>query len=244
MKGRLAVRGATLEALITRVYGIRPPQLEGGPGWIRSDRFDISAKAPTDTATDADMFAMIRHLLADRFALRVRTDTRQAPMYKLRLARTDGRFGPGLHRISAACQQTIDSRDQGGAAGGPPPPGPIDLSKPICGRSFMSPVAGNAGVRLTFGGFPLAQLVQRIAADLAAPVVDETGLTGLFDVVLEYERVGRPPAAQGAASEPSPDLPAPPLPSALEQQLGLKLERQVGPTQVLVVEAVERPTPD
>jgi uncharacterized protein (TIGR03435 family) len=72
--------------------------------------------------------------------------------------------------------------------------------------------------------------------------VDETGLTGLFDVVVEYERPGRP--AQGGTLDPNAELPPPPLQSALEQQLGLKLVREMGPTQFLVIEAIDRPTPD
>jgi uncharacterized protein (TIGR03435 family) len=234
--------GVTLDALITRVYGIRPSQLQGGPAWVRSERFDISAKAPGDSATEAEMFEMIKQLLADRFGLRVRFDTRQDTVYKLRLARTDGRFGPALTRATAECQKAIETK-AGAAARGPGSSGLVDPLKPICGVSFASPVAGTAGLRLTMGGMPLAQLVQRLTSDLAAPVLDETGLAGLFDVVLEYERVGRV-ATPPTNADPATELPPPPLPAALEQQLGLKLEREAGPVQIVTIENVQRPTPD
>ena len=183
VKGRLMATGVTLDALITRVYGIRPSQLQGGPAWVRSERFDISAKAPGDSATEAEMFEMIKQLLADRFGLRVRFDTRQDTVYKLRLARSDGRFGPALTRATAECQKAIETK-AGAAARGPGSSGLVDPLKPICGVSFASPVAGNAGLRLTMGGIAIAQLIQRLTNDLAAPVLDETGLAGLFDLVL------------------------------------------------------------
>jgi uncharacterized protein (TIGR03435 family) len=243
VSGRLIAQGATVEGLIIRAYGIRPFQLEGGPSWVRSESFDISAKAPTDSVTEAEMFEMVRHLLADRFGLRVRVETRQAPVYKLRLARTDGRFGAGLNRATPECEKTINARKQTGAqAQGSA--GPVDPSRPVCGVSFMSPVAGNAGLRLTMGGMPLSQLQQRITNDLAAPVVDETGLTGLFDIVLEYERFGRTAGAPTDVSDPNGEPPPPPLQAALQQQLGLKLERETGPVPVVVIEAIQRPTPD
>ena len=241
VKGRLMATGVTLDALITRVYGIRPSQLEGGPSWLRSERFDISAKAPGDSATEAEMFEMIKQLLADRFGLRVRFDTRQDTVYKLRLARSDGRFGPALTRATAECQKAIETKAS--AARGPGSSGLVDPLKPICGVSFASPVAGNAGLRLTMGGIAIAQLIQRLTNDLAAPVLDETGLGGLFDLVLEYERVGRV-ATPSTNADPATELPPPPLQAALEQQLGLKLEREAGPVQILTIENVQRPTPD
>jgi uncharacterized protein (TIGR03435 family) len=241
--GALVIRGATLEDLITRLYGIKSFQLEGAPNWIRLERFDISARSASGSATEAETFKMLRQLLADRFGLRLHPETRQAPVYKLRLARADGQLGPGLNRTSADCQRSIEAGNRGsGRAQGAARE--VDPLRPICGITFSSPVAGNAGLRLTMGGVPLAELVQRIAGQLETPVVDETGLTGLFDIVVAYERTGPALAAQSSASDINAELPPPPLQSGLPEQLGLKLERQTGPTQILVIDAIQWPMPD
>jgi uncharacterized protein (TIGR03435 family) len=240
--GVLAARGATVEELIIRAYDIKSFQLEGAPSWVRADSFDIVAKAPTASATESDMFEMVRNLLADRFGLRAHFESRQAPVYKLRLARADGRLGPGLTRTSPECERALEARKTGG--GRAQGPSSASASAPICGISFSSPVAGNAGLRLLMGGMPLAQLVPRLASDLGVPVVDETGLAGRFDIVVEYERVGRVAAPSTGIAATATDLPPPPLQSAIQVQLGLKLERETGPMQVLVIETVHAPTPD
>jgi uncharacterized protein (TIGR03435 family) len=84
-------------------------------------------------------------------------------------------------------------------------------------------------------------LISRISTELAAPVIDRTGLEGLFDITLEYT-----PARQSATGlDPnSNDLPPPPIATALQQQLGLKLEKQNARLAVIVIDSVERPQPD
>lgn len=241
--GRVIARGATVEGLMLRAYGVRPFQIEGGPAWIRSEAFDISAKAPSEAVTEAEMYEMVKDLLADRFGLRVRRETRDQAVYRLRLVAGDGRLGPGLRRTSLECQQWIDAKVRG-TTSAPPRGGATDPSQPRCGVSGTSPIAANAAVRLTMGGVPMAQLGERLVNALAAPVIDETGLTGLYDIALEYERP-KQSAPQGSVSfEVGTAMHPPPIEAALPQQLGLRLERGTGPVNVLVVEAVKRPEPD
>ena len=95
---------------------------------------------------------------------------------------------------------------------------------------------------MSIGGMPLTNLVARLSAELNAPVVDETGLTGLYDVVLQYEPVRRP--TDLAILRRIRDFPSPPLKSAVQQQLGLRLEEAKGPLDVIVIESVEQPTPN
>ena len=97
--GRIEGRNRTLKLLIQNAFELQPFQIAGGPDWIDSARFDISATANRDV-TGAERSAMMRALLADRFKLSTHTERRDAPMYTLRLARPDGRLGPALKKAA------------------------------------------------------------------------------------------------------------------------------------------------
>jgi uncharacterized protein (TIGR03435 family) len=172
---------------------------------------------------------MLRSLLADRFGLAVHHEIRQGPVYALVLAKP-GKMGWGLvqHSGDAAC---IDFSK----------PHPPSLGDSICGgflvlsRSGVTHVTANntnmAGVADQLGsGMP--------GGEIERPVVDRTGLSGSFDVTLEYS-LGLKTDGGGTTQ----DLSAPPpLITALQDQLGLKLEPQTGPVDVLVIDHVERPS--
>jgi uncharacterized protein (TIGR03435 family) len=114
---------------------------------------------------------------------------------------------------------------------------------PTCGGTMMMSRANGASAVL-YGGMELTSLVSRISSELTAPVVDRTELSGLFDMVLEYT-AARTFNGQAAGLDPnSTDPLPPPLVGALQQQLGLKLEKQIGPMPVVVIDAAEHPTPD
>ena len=116
-------------------------------------------------------------------------------------------------------------------------------ARPRCGSSMMGSRASGVST-YAFGGMELKTLVSRLSSELSAPVADQTGLTGLFDVTLEYlsERTinGRPAGLDANSTETLPPLLIP----SLQQQLGLKLEKQIGPMPVVIVDAASRPTPD
>jgi len=194
----------SLQGLILRAYGLREYQIEGGPKWLTTDYFDIAAKAEPENATEAEMNEMLKSLLAERFGLRVHAETRQATVHTLTVARDDGRLGPGLKRTSTECEATLEERKRTGAR---PvfPSGPRESIAPICGVTLMRTTPRAGAITLAMGGQPLKTLVDQISLDLKAPVVNGTGLTGLFDIVLEYEPtlrfVGVPPL--GAQAPPS-----------------------------------------
>ena len=242
--GRL-VATANLQTLIVRAYGIKEYQLEGGPKWLTTDYFDISAKAERETATEADLNAMLRSLLAERFGLRVHVETREVAVFTLK-ARPDGRYGPGLKRTSAECEQQLEERKRTGASAPPPPlpSGPQPRIEPVCGRTMGMANARTAVETYASGGRPLSDLVGRLSSDLKAPVIDQTGLTGLFDVVLEFESTrqfaGQPPGPDLNSTDPLPV----PLPAAVQQQLGLTLEKGTGPLPITIIDAADRPTPN
>ena len=234
---------ANLQTLIMRAYGIKAYQLEGGPKWMSSDYFDISAKADNEAATDAEMNEMLKSLLAERFGLRIHVETRQMPVYTLTVARADGRLGSGLKPASEECAKSVEERKRTGAPFSPPP-GPRTPLTPVCGMITMG-MTRNGAATFAAGGQPLSAVVSQVTGELGAQVVDQTGLTGLFDIVLEYESTrrmqGLPPPGPDPNSTDS--LPVP-LPSALQQQLGLKLDKATGPLPITIVDAAEPPSPN
>jgi len=243
--GRL-VAVANLQALILRAYGIQEYQLEGGPKWLTTDYFDISAKAEQETATEAELNAMLRSLLVERFGLRVHIETRQATVFTLK-ARADGRLGPGLKRTSSECERDLEERKRTGASPQlpPPPSGPQPRLEPVCGRTMGMVTARTAAETYTSGGRPFSDLVSKLSSDLKAPVIDQTGLTGLFDVMLEFESSRRFAGTPPPGPDPNSTDPLPvPLPAAVQQQLGLTLEKNTGPLAFTIIDAADLPTPN
>jgi uncharacterized protein (TIGR03435 family) len=243
--GRMTFVNVPARQMIISAYQLQPFQVIGGPSWLTADRFDVIAKAP-EGATPEQTNLMLRSLLAERFKLRVHTETREMPVYSLVKARTDGRLGDKLK------PSTIDCGASGRGRGGPPPPGPgaapggSGPQAPLSGcRMMMTPG------RLQAGGQPIAQLTNLLSNLLGRPVVDKTGLTGPYDVELSFmpDGLGRggpggppPPGAPAFIQAPDPD--APTLVTAVQEQLGLKLESERGPVDVIVIDSIEPPTED
>jgi uncharacterized protein (TIGR03435 family) len=234
---------ANLQGLILTAYRIEAYQIEGGPKWLTTDYFAITAKAERETATDAELFEMLKSLLAERFGLRVHVETRQASVFMLG-ARADGRLGAGLKRTSPDCERDLEERKRTGASppSQPRPSGTPPRLTPVCGMSSNMITA--AGVETwAMGGRPFTELVSRLSSELKAPVVDRTGLNGLFDVLVEFESARRLPAARPPGLDVNSADPLPvPLPAAVQQQLGLTLEKSTGPLPVTIVDAAEPPS--
>jgi uncharacterized protein (TIGR03435 family) len=241
--GRLNTTNTPVSLLITFAYQIQGYQLIGAPDWTRNERYDIVAKlegdpAPvTPPAPDHMMLAM-RTLLAERFTLKIHKETREMDIYALVMARPGGKPGAALKVSTDMCGQRQGlgaPRPEGGAPAGPPtrPDGtPI-----FCG---MRQQPG----RIQFNGMPLTQFAQGISQRVGRAVVDRTGLTGEWS----FEMTFAPPPPQGplppGVELPPSDPNAPDLFTAIQEQLGLKLEATKGPVEVVVVDSVERPEPD
>jgi bla regulator protein blaR1 len=236
--GRLQATNMPLRALITFAYQLQPFQLVEDPAWIRSDTFDIVAKMEGDpppvmpgTGPDPHMVAM-RTLLAERFKLAVHRETRRMDIYELVLARADGKLGPALKPTTQDCAAMMAA-----ARGGPPPgPPPGPNSPVVCG------MRGLPG-RLVAGAMPMTLLASNLSGQVQRIVVDRTGLSGAWDFEITFapERpVNPPPGVEFPPADPN----APSLFTAMQEQLGLKLQSTKGPVEVLVVERVEQPLPD
>jgi uncharacterized protein (TIGR03435 family) len=181
---------------------------------------------------------MLRTLLAERFQLKVRTATRQLPAYVLVHARSDRRLGPQIRPTQADCSggARVMSREElmAIAKEGWPPCGQVVTISFLTTSSDGTP---GSKVRVRRSGVTLSDFATFLQGQVGRPVVDRTGLDGLFDV--EYTFAAQPPS-------PSTELAAganvPPILVALEEQLGLKLESERTQVPVLIVESVGRPT--
>jgi bla regulator protein blaR1 len=245
--GRFNVTNAALRQIILIAYQIQPFQLIGGPGWIGDERFDIVAKAPANTpligppgsGSPGPMQVMMRNLLADRFKLKVHTESREMPIYALVLARSDGKLGSKITPTSVDCAAL-----RGRGPGGPPPAPPGPGERPRCG--MMMGIGS-----LAAGGVSMTQLAATLSQRVGRTVIDKTGLSGSYEFNLDFTPDQMPPAAGPGATPPPGAPPLPPVdpngPSiytALQEQLGLKLDSQRGPVDVIVIDSVDRPTED
>lgn len=237
--GRFTARHHTVKALIRVAYNLTESQVFGAPAWLDVDRFDVLATAPGTPDSPrgtipSTVLSMLRSLLEERFQLKARLESREVPLFALVLARQDGTLGRGLRRRTAPC-----TRRAVGELG--ELFGPVQAVRTQCGGR------AEPGMLLSTGG-TIGDLVWALSRPELVPgvgqiVVDRTGLTGMFDIDLRWTPE-RPftDATQSAAATPSLDGHEPPLFTAIQEQLGLKLERTRGPIDVLVIDRVERPT--
>lgn len=239
-----------LRALIYQAYRLSTYQLVGGPSWIDSERFDIVAKAPEGSRPDQTPL-MLRGLLAERFKLKVHGETREAQIYALTLARSDGKLGPKLSKTTDDCEKILAERRAAARAGGPgpvpfTPPGPNE--KPVCTFSMRPTPVPDGPPLLTFraGGQSLPTLVSQISSFLNKRVIDRTGLTGLYDFELQFSMGTQMPLTTQAPSGNTPTAPIDDGATMFDavRELGLKLESKRGPVEHLVIDSVEKPTED
>lgn len=227
--GRIVATNVALRLLIRNLYNVQADQIVGAPDWIESERFDIEAKADREYPPQADapapeLLAMMRNLLADRFQLVVHRESREMPVYALVAARADKTFGPQMRRVDVDCAAEA-ARAMAARRGGAPPPSAKPDAMPPCG---MRTRPGNVIAR----GTTLQQLARNLSQFLGRTVVDRTGLDGTFDIDLQW------------SPEQTADASGPSIFTAVQEQLGLKLDSQRAPVDVLVVDRVERPAPD
>jgi uncharacterized protein (TIGR03435 family) len=225
--GRFAWKNVHLGQLIRRAYSLPPSRpMEGEPSWFKSDRFDVEARAE-GSPTEEQTWSMVRSLLADRFKLKVHEETRELPVYALVLARSDGTLGPQIRSSACVAKDKISLG-----------PGPIDpRGRPLppvpCGGVRTMPRRGTLEARFA----TMAKLADALSVVMGRPVQDRTGLAGTFDLQAEWtpapDSLGPPTFGVGPATF-----------AALEEQLGLRLDAQTGPVDVLVIDHVERPAPD
>jgi uncharacterized protein (TIGR03435 family) len=239
--GGYSMVNGSVRSLISAAYSGLSAEPEGLPGWASSDRYDVTATSSLSRPpTPEDRRAMMRAMLAERFNFSAHVETRDQPSYDLVLARADRRLGPAIQPTEIDCAARAAAQRASAEAartGGAPPPPP----------AFTPPAPGAAAppcsMRMTGnvmeGDVTMAGLASFLRPMAGRYVVDKTGLTGSYRIRLEAVRI-----AAGPAVAPSPaatdDVPS--VFTALQEQLGLKLEPSRARVDVLVVDRIERPT--
>ncbi len=235
--GRMNAANMPLRQIIVFAYQPPPFTLVGGPAWINDERYDIAAKldgdpAPLPPGSGPDhMMLATRSLLADRFKLKLHKETRDLEVYALVMAKPGGPPGSGLKLSTEDCSpEAMRARLAGGGAALPAPGAPF-----LCGAR-MGPG------RLQMSGMPIAVLVSTLGGLAGRPILDRTGLQGNWDALVTYAIDPGRGAPPPDAAPPDPNAPS--IFTALQEQLGLKLESAKAPMEVLVIDSIERPTPD
>ena len=242
--GRTVATSVTARELIRMAYGVR--DVENAPWWVGTDRFDIILNAPLDAPGPKQESTMLQSLLAERFKLVAHRGSKEFPIYALVLARPDGRLGPQLTRSQLDCsREAVRARSARDSSPSPPEAG----DRPTCA---MSSTYG----RLTGGGITMAQLASHLPVGTHVSrnvfdreVIDRTGLSGRFDFTLLWtpDRADPIPDVQSGPPQFRPftsslESYAPRLLAALQEQLGLKLDSQLAPKPVLVIDSIEPAT--
>ena len=251
--GRLTAQNVTLRMLVMTAYDRQPFQIVGGPSWQNSNKFDITAKAEDGSATLDQMRMMLRGLLAERFKLKAHVETRDVPIYALVVARDNGRLGPKLTASTDTCpdfkeqqQKMLEAVAKGGVSALQSMLGKPGENKP-CSMTNIPPTPGNPTIGFRGTGQSLDLLVMLLTQLSGRPVVNQTGLTGPYDFELTISLQSLMALYQelGISLPLPPGLPeGPALMTTLQEDLGLKLDSQRGPGEVLVVDSAELPTAD
>ncbi|MEO5922569.1 MAG: TIGR03435 family protein [Bryobacteraceae bacterium] len=240
--GRFSANGTTIRQLILQAYGLQDFQLTGGPGWIGNDRYDIEATPGAGISpTQEQNREMLQSLLEERFQLKVRRETKPMQGYSLVQAKNGS-------KMKASADQTPIGAGPG--PGGPPGAVSFSVARPVGGGpapALGAPPRGmiRMGQGEVFGqGMQLPMLVQMLSRQLGRPVVDNTGLTGLFDVELKWTPDRTSPQGQlpPGVVAPQIDPDGPTIFTALQEQLGLRLEATTQPGEMLTIERIERPS--
>jgi uncharacterized protein (TIGR03435 family) len=224
--------------LIATAFGVKPWQVVSDVDWLDAARFDITATTGTEVSRETLVVqapALIQALLTDRFQLKVHREPRPFPVFALTVARQDQRLGPQLRRHDVDCdaQRKMTTFTPGTI---PPPPSPTD--RPTCGM--------NRWTNRWIGGSVSMQELANALTGVVDPdrvVVNRTNLDGRFDVDLTWssEPLRAESTTSPGAAPANDDFT---LPGALQQQLGLKLVPGQEPIDAVVVDHIERPSPN
>ena len=212
--GGYHIAGATIRTIMTVAYTVTDRQITGGPAWMNSDRWDIEAKADRQRTSD-ELHVMLQHLLEERFHLKLRHENRQESVYSLSLAKDGPKF------------KSHDPDDKDYA--------PIGAQMVRAADSSICFGINGVNVTMDYLAFFLSRGQDRM-------IINQTGLTGRWDVRLQYipDAAAMARGPDGAALNFSPDCET--LAAALPKQLGLRMEAGKGPVPYLVVEGLEKPS--
>ena len=207
----------SVKMLLEDAYDVKQDLIYGLPSWASSDRFDIHAKIVEPDLellkklTPKQAEGMLQAILVDRFQLKVHTETKTLPVYEMVVVKDGPKFK------ASAPEGSPEDKSLNGVARG--------------AMTFQSTVQNT---ELTGHAIPLASLTNMLTDQLHRTVIDKTGLTGQYDLLLKW--------TSDDTSDASSDSSTPSIFTALQEQLGLKLQSSKGPVDTLVVDRVEMPS--
>ncbi len=236
----ISITGAPLSMLLDSAFGVADNCILDEPAWVKSDRYDIEAKVDPEDApklenlTRKERLAMLIPLFEDRAGLKFHHETKEMQVYDLVVAKG----GPKL--------EPAKPDEAGAGTNGKPPMGAMMMRR------------STQGMTMEGRGATMEQIAGFFSQQLGSTVVDKTHLTGKYDYTLEFASDigggmmgGRmmgapplpPPPPDGGAAPPPADR-GPSIFTAVEEQLGLKLEEHKEPVDVIVIDHVEKPSPN
>jgi bla regulator protein blaR1 len=230
------MEGVPPQLLLTQAFNVEDDRILGAPGWVKTDHYDIQAKVAPEDAPKLDKLkreermSMMQPLLMDRFNLKFHHETREMPVYMLVVAK-------------GGLKMKQSEPDATAREGGPPR------------RGMMMGIG-----TLEANGAQMDMLAHVLSGQVGRTVIDKTGLTGNYDFSLhftpEHMPAGMGPgpggpgggpggpggAGPGADAPPPPDASGPDIYTAIQEQLGLKLESEKGPVDVIVIDHIDKPS--
>jgi bla regulator protein blaR1 len=231
-----SMQGIPVQMLLHLAFGVEDDRILGAPSWTKSNRYDIEAKVAPEDAPRLDKLkqedrrAMLLPLLAERFNLKYHHETRELPMYALVVAKGGPRLT--ISKTEPPPDPNFPARTEGQSKGGG-----IDTR----GRMMMAPG------RIESQDTTIEMLTHALAPQVGHSVVDKTGLTGRYDYTLEWTPDNAPPPMPGGNGAPARgdagnDTAGVSLITAIQEQLGLKLESEKGKVDVIVIDHIDPPT--
>ncbi|MEO5926554.1 MAG: TIGR03435 family protein [Bryobacteraceae bacterium] len=222
--GRINIQNMALVDLVKFAYGeglASNLEIRGGPPWASKDRYNVEAQGDA-TDTPNQLKAKLRSLLAERFSLKFHTEQKDVDIYNLVFARADKKLGPKVKDWDGTCGGRAASAENG------------DPKMPRCSGLYSQTGLKMIGISM----IGAADMLSGPPTGIGRQVVDKTGLTGYYDMDLEFKFSFAPPGAAPAAADPE----GPSIFTAVQEQFGLKLESAKGKAEVIVVESAERPS--
>jgi len=258
--GQMTFTNVSLKDLIEAAWDVKAYQITG-PNRLESERFDVTAKVPKG-ATKEQSRLMLQDFLEDRFKLKLHHATKEQPIYALVLAKNGPKLKESVEDPNAPPAPDFPHADGGGgkpvqyADGGPVRAGDPATGPPAPPRGAMRMMINNGRMKMASDGQTMARFVDMLGTQVDRPVIDMTGLKGKYDISLEFApdmaltqgkmaALGAPPPGPGAGrGGPDADSPgaqnAPGIFTALQEQLGLRLDPRKGPVDLLVIDSAEK----
>ena len=241
--GGISLTGVPVQMLLTEAFHVEDDHIIGAPGWVKTNRYDVEAKVSPEDAPKLDKLkfderrSMLLPLLVERFNLKYHHETREMASYTLAVAKG----GPKM-KVSEVQPPPPDTKPDSGPNS---KPGDSAPSRPQQRRMLRFMGRGH----LEAEGSDTQMLARVLSQQLGRTVIDKTGLTGNYDYTLQWTPDDAPPPMPGGGADGGPprsdsgtDAVGPSLFTAVQEQLGLKLESTKGMADVIVIDHIDLPS--